>query len=1059
MKTPFLQYLSFISLLQLIIISVGGFNNIKVVAAAQGQCMSDQKILLLQLQSSLEFNSTASTKLASWNHSTGDCCDWPGVECDTSGHVITLILDNEAITGGLDESSPLFSLQYFQTLNLAFNRFISDIPVQIYNLTNLKYLNLSHANFGQVPNGISRLTRLVTLDLSIFDELDQTLTLENPNLKQFFKNSTQLRHIYLDGVDLSTRVPKFFSNFSNLKTLSLSGCNLHGEFPREIFLIQGLQELIVGYNENLRGRFPSFPENGSLRMISVADTQFSGSLPPSISNLSNLSWIDLNRCKLSGSIPSTMAQLKSLAYVDFSNNNFTGSIPHFLHSKNLTYINLSQNGLTGTLSSKHFEGLPKIVNIHLGSNFLFGRIPPSLFSLPSLQWLDLSNNSFDGLVDEYVNVSTSQLEILDLSHNRLNGSLPKYFFEFPNLSELLLSSNSLSGRIQSSLFSLPSLQTLDLFNNSFDGLVDEYVNVSVSQLERLDLSFNRLKGSIPEYFFELPKLIELYLSSNSLGGRIHFGSTNLRVLKMVSCGLQNFPDLRNQSNMMDLDLSDNEIGGEIPSWIWEVGNRNLNNLNLSHNFLDGLENPHTIPSGLSVLDLHSNQLKGQLPNREARYLDYSNNFFNGSIPFDLGSYASGSSFLSLSNNSFTGIIPESICNASYLMVLDLSNNKLSGNLPSCLFNTVGKLKVLNLGENQISGKIPNSFPRTCALQSLDLSKNSIHGRIPKSLIKCSSLEILNVGSNKIVDTFPCPLKKLSSLRVIVLESNGFYGEFHCANANHMWPNLQIIDVASNNFTGELSPKLLNWKGMASEEDHAESRRKISSDYLNFSGYNYQVKVTLTVKGKTTKFVRILTVLTSIDFSCNNFHGIIPDTIGGLTSLYFLNLSHNSLTGNIPKTIGNLKAIESLDLSANQLNGKIPAELAKLTFLSVLNLSFNRLSGVIPTGNQLNTFGPDSYLGNQDLRGFPLSKSCKSPPSSSDGQSQIEFGGGQSEIKWEYVTCALGFALGLGMYLWMLLHNKRCWEAYQNLDEVLIRLFGPRRRGKQSPRTGRRVRWN
>ncbi|XP_031103193.1 receptor-like protein 7 [Ipomoea triloba] len=1199
MKTPFLQCLFFISLL-----SVGGFSNITVVAA-QAQCMSDQKILLLQLRSSLEFNSTASTKLARWNHTT-DCCDWPGVECDTSGHVITLILDNEAITGGIDDSSCLFSLQYLETLNLAFNRFTSDIPVQIYNLTNLKYLNLSHANFGGIPNGISRLTRLVTLDLSIFYELDQTLTLD---LKQFFKNSTQLRQIYLDGVDLSSTVvvPKFLSNFSNLKTLSLSGCNLRGEFPREIFLMQGLEELILGYNQNLRGEFPSFPENGSLRMISVAVTQFSGCLPPSISNLSNLSRLDLNSCKLSGSIPSTLAQLKSLAYVDFSNNNFTGSIPHLLHSKNLIIIDFSQNGLTGPLSSKHFEGLPKIENIDLGSNFLFGRIPPSLFSLPSLRLLDLSNNSFDGQVDEYVNafalqletldlssnclngsipeyffkfsklsrlllssnsfagmiqpslfslpslqildlsynsfdglvdeywnVSASQLEILDLSYNRLKGSLPKYFFEFSKLSlpslqildlsynsfdglvdeywnvsasqleivdeywnvsasqleildlsynrlkgslpkyffefsklkgslpkyffefsklnSLSLSFNSLSGRIQPSLFSLPSLVTLDLSNNLFDGLIDEYVNVSVSKLETLDLSFNRLNGSIPEYCFELPNLTQLLLSYNS--GRIHFGSleklTSLEVLKMVSCGLQNFPDLRNLSNLFRLDLSDNEIGGKIPSWIWEVGNGNLKRLNLSHNFLDGLENPYTYPSGLSVLDLHSNQLQGRLPIGVAPYLDYSNNFFNGSIPFDVGSYASGVGFLSLSNNSFTGIIPESICNASDLVVLDLSNNKLSGMFPSCLLKFVS---ILNLGENQFSGKIPNSFPSTCALQTLDLSRNSIHGKIPKSLKKCSSLEVLNVGSNKIVDTFPCQLKKLSSLRVIILESNGFYGDLHCANANHMWPNLQIIDVASNNFTGELSPKLLNWKRMAIEE---EPRRNISFDYLKFSGY--QIKVKLTVKGKLMEFVRILRVFTSIDFSCNNFHGVIPDTIGALTSLYFLNLSHNALTGNIPKTIGNLKTIESLDLSANQLNGKIPT-LAKLTFLSVLNLSFNRLSGVIPTGNQLNTFGPDSYLGNQELRGFPLSKCCKSPPSSSGGKSQIEFDGGPSKIKWEYVTSALGFAVGLGAYLWMLLHNKRCREAYQQLDEVLTRLFCPRQRGRKSPGPRGRVRRN
>nr|GMD43327.1 receptor-like protein 12 [Ipomoea batatas] len=189
-----------------------------------------------------------------------------------------------------------------------------------------------------------------------------------------------------------------------------------------------------------------------------------------------------------------MAQLTSLTYVDFSFNNFISSIPHSPWSKNLTHIDFSSNGLTGPLSSKHFEGLTKVVYINLGSNYISGRIPPSLFSLPSLQRLDLSNNSFDCIGDEYVNASTSQLESLDLRSKCLNGPLPEYFCEFSKLSDLDLSSNSLGGKIPLSMFSLPSLSILDLSDNSFDGLVDEYVNVSSTQLEKLLLSSNHLSG-------------------------------------------------------------------------------------------------------------------------------------------------------------------------------------------------------------------------------------------------------------------------------------------------------------------------------------------------------------------------------------------------------------------------------------------------------------------------------------------------------------------------------------------------------------------------------------
>nr|GMD40092.1 receptor-like protein 12 [Ipomoea batatas] len=617
-----------------------------------------------------------------------------------------------------------------------------------------------------------------------------------------------LSEIYLDKNDFSSTVPKFFANFLNLKTLSLWDCNLLGEFPREIFQLQGLQELSLADNQKLSGSFPSFPKNGSL--------------PASISNLSNLSRIDLSVCKFSGSIPSTMAQLTSLVYVDFSYNNFTGSIPHFRWSKNLEYIGLSLNGLTGSLSSKHFGGLSEIVNIYLGYNFFNGSIPYNLGSYaPFASFLSLTNNSFTGVIPESI-CNASDLLVLDLSNNKLNGILPSCLFHIP-LGVLNLGKNQITGNIPDSFPSNCALKTLDLGRNVLE----------------VDIS----SGSLTSSF--LPQI---------------------SVLKMASCRLQKFPNLRTHSSIIILDLSDNEIRGEIPNWIWNVGNGSLVYLNLSCNFLDGLEKPYTIPSYLSVLDLHSNQLQGQIPMAStsgALYLDYSNNFFNSSIPYDLGSYASFASFLSLSNNSFTGPIPESLCNASYLKVLDLSNNKLNGILPSCLFSNFRYLGVLNFGKNQITGNIPDLFPRNCALKTLDLGRNVLEGRIPSSLINCSFLEVLNLGSNKIVDTFPCPLQNLSSLRVLVLRSNGFHGNLHCVNADHMWPNLQIIDIASNNFTGELSPKLLNWKGMTVDEDNiAQSRGNIRFDFLRLNDFYYQDKVLLTVKGVEMELVKILRAFTS-----------------------------------------------------------------------------------------------------------------------------------------------------------------------------------------------------
>jgi len=65
-------------------------------------------------------------------------------------------------------------------------------------------------------------------------------------------------------------------------------------------------------------------------------------------------------------------------------------------------------------------------------------------------------------------------------------------------------------------------------------------------------------------------------------------------------------------------------------------------------------------------------------------------------------------------------------------------------------------------------------------------------------------------------------------------------------------------------------------------------------------------------------------------------------------------------------------LESLDLSCNQLSGEIPEELTNLTFLGSLNLSNNHLVGQIPQSRQFSTFGSSSFEGNAGLCGLQLS---------------------------------------------------------------------------------------
>ncbi|KAL6503267.1 hypothetical protein OROHE_023896 [Orobanche hederae] len=1024
------------------------------IVPVSGQCRNHQQSSLLDLKDSLVFDPSYSKKLVNWNQSI-DCCRWNGIVCDSSGHVISLNLENELISSGIETSTALFRLRYLRNLNLASNSFDGiQIPKGLQNLTNLAYLNLSNAGFGgQIPFELSTMWNLVVLDLSSLFPGIQPLKLENPDLKTLVRNLTGLKQLYLDAVNissqdsdwcralsssspnltslslrdcelsgpldrsllqleslsvlhldknnLSTTVPNFFANFSNLTVLTLSSCSLYGPFPEIIFHVPTLQTLDLSNNKLLSGTIQQFPLSSSFTTIAVSNTNFSGSLPDSIVNLRMLSMIDLSNCKFTGNIPLAMANLTELVYLDFSANNFTGLIPFFHKSKKLGHIDLSRNSLTGSLSDMHFEGLFNLVYINLGYNSLTGSFPDSLFHLPSPQRLLLSNNEFSGQVNEFPTLDSSNLDTLDLSNNHLEGSIPESFFELKQLIVLLLSFNLFNGTLR--------LEKIEGLHN----------------LTRLELGYNNL--------------------TIDASGGIVSSLPQVSRLNLASCNLYDFPDLRNQSKVTFLDLSNNHIRGEIPSWIWNVGSGTLTHLNLSYNHLVDFQRPFNVSRSVRVLDLHSNGLRGEFPRPPASaiYVDYSSNEFQHAIPLDIGNLTLFAMFFSLANNSLTGKIPESICLSTSLQVLDLSSNNLSGSIPSCLIeNITSTLGVLNLARNNLSGIIPDDFPVGCSVKTLDLSSNDLGGSIPLSLANCKFLEVMNVGNNMIEDKFPCMLKDLTTLHVLVLRRNRFYGDLKCPLINGSWPNLQIIDIAFNNFTGELYPKCIaSWRGMALDDDaypdHDSSHLRF--EFLNLNRFYYQDTVTVTIKGLEMELVKILKVFTAIDFSCNKFSGAIPQTVGDLSALYVLNLSHNSFTGNIPNSVGNLKQLGSLDLSANELTGEIPKELASLSFLSFLNLSYNKLAGLIPTGPQFQTFSKESFSGNPELCGPPLNTGCSS--NIQDDVLVPRLNG--TEFSWRFILTGLGFGIGASLVVAPLGFSKPWREKWDEKLDRFLKMIVPR----------------
>jgi len=759
--------------------------------------------------------------------------------------------------------------------------------------------------------------------------------------------------------------------------------------------------------------------------------------------LKNLSTIDLSYCQFNGTLPSSMSELTQLVYLDLSSNNFSGPLPSFNMSKNITYLSLFHNSLTGVLPSSHFEGLQNLVNIDLGFNFFKGSLPSSLLKLPSLRELKLPFNKLTGVLGESV-MTAPTLEMLDVGNNNLEGPIPLSIFNLRTLRVIQLNSNKFNGTVELDMIRrLSNLTRLSLSHNNLS--VDIFSRYdhdpsSFPVLRNLMLASCKLRG-IPSFLKTQSSLLYLDLADNQIAGTIPFWIWQLEYVVHLNLS-KNFltkleGNVRNfSSNLLIVDLSSNQLEGPLP-------------------FLPPFVN----------------------------YLDYSNNSFNSVIPADIGNRIPFIIVLSLSNNNFEGKIPESLLNASGLRLLDLSRNNFVGTIPKCFVKLSSTLRVLNLGGNKLEGYIPDTLPTSCTLKFLDLNDNLLEGTIPTSLVYCQRLQVLNLRRNSLTDKFPCFLSNISTLRIMDLRLNKLHGSIGCPKSSGDWEMLHIVDVASNNFNGTIPGTLLkSWKAMMRDNvnvgpefghlftdiiDHYDPKnykdlvshldKRIvamlaklvtnvsrsfldqgSLDFNEIDGSRYQNSIIITNKGQQIKLDKIQRAFTYMDMSSNKFEGPIPGELMQFKAMIALNLSNNALSGHIPSSIENLKNLESLDLSHNSLNGEIPGELASLTFLAYLNLSNNHLVGEIPKGTQIQSFDGDSFEGNEKLCGPPLTRNCSNNgmPTPETPKSHT-----QSSIDWNLLSAELGFVFGFGVFILPLLFWKR-WRLWysKEVEEMLHKII-------------------
>ncbi|XP_062073087.1 probable LRR receptor-like serine/threonine-protein kinase At1g06840 [Humulus lupulus] len=252
--------------------------------------------------------------------------------------------------------------------------------------------------------------------------------------------------LQLMGMNLSGILAPELGQLTHLWILDFMWNEITGTIPKEIGNIQNLTLLLLNGNK-LRGSFPDELGNLSkLNRLQVDQNQMSGPLPKSFANLIGVRHLHLNNNSFSGQIPSELSKLPCLLHLLLDSNNFSGRLPPELSNiTDLRILQLDNNNFSESEIPATYGNLSKLVKISLRNCGLQGAVP-DLSRIVNLSYIDLSRNHLVGTIPSQKlshNVTT-----IDLSYNRLNGSIPGSFWDLPSLQKLDLRNNSLSAILE-----------------------------------------------------------------------------------------------------------------------------------------------------------------------------------------------------------------------------------------------------------------------------------------------------------------------------------------------------------------------------------------------------------------------------------------------------------------------------------------------------------------------------------------------------------------------------------------------------------------------------------
>ncbi|CAL4977353.1 unnamed protein product [Urochloa decumbens] len=485
-------------------------------------------------------------------------------------------------------------------LDLGWNNITGSLPTSAGQFTDLQTLDLSHNHLtGHVPYEIGMLSNLTSLDLSN-NRLGGVITEEH------FASARSLQNIYLSYNALKIDLSSDWQPQFQLKTADFAACHMGPRFPGWLQWHVGITDLDIS-SAGIADRLPQWFSDAfsNVERLNISNNQLSGGLPTNMSYMS-LSELYLSSNQLTGQIPTL---LPNLLILDLSNNSLSGPLPADIGYTILIELSLFSNQITGHIPESFCKlGLAVL---DLSNNFLEGELPPCLGMMEDMEFMALSNNSLSGEFPSFMQNFTSML-FLDLARNKFYGRLPIWIGQLKSLRILRLSHNKFIGNIPVNITNLDCLQYMDLNNNAISGSLPIHLS-NLKAMTKTHMTQVCYVGDIDNFHL-------ISLSAVLKGQELDYGSIS-RVFG---------------TNMMSIDLSSNNLTGEIPKEITTLDA--LVNLNLSWNHFSGAV-PNNIGDmqSLEAVDLSRNRLSGEISATLSKltflsYLDLSYNNLTGTIP-------------------------------------------------------------------------------------------------------------------------------------------------------------------------------------------------------------------------------------------------------------------------------------------------------------------------------------------------------------------------------------------------------------------------------------------